>query len=85
VKRGSRVTIREVEQLSETLWGMSGTVTCRYGHPERATYGVHLDDGRSVTLWYYQLEEHQHKPASDPSTTQVTSRDALEIQVVSSS
>ena len=85
MERGSRVTIREVEQLSEALWGMSGTVTCRYGHPERATYGVHLDDGRSVTLWYYQLEERQHGPASDPSTTQVTSRDALEIQVVSSS
>jgi hypothetical protein len=74
VERGSRVTIREVDQLSKALWGMSGTVTCRYGHPERATYGVHLDDGRSVTLWYYQLEERQHTPTSDPSSTQVPRR-----------
>ena len=59
MKRGSRVRIRDVEQLPKALWGMSGTVTCRYGHPERATYGVHLDDGRSVMLWYYQLEERQ--------------------------
>lgn len=85
MKRGSRVTIREVEQLPMALWGMSGTVTCRYGHPERATYGVHLDDGRSVTLWYYQLEEHQQWPASYPSSTQVPSRDALELQVAPSS
>ena len=85
MKRGSRVTIREVEQLSKALWGMSGTVTCRYGHPERAIYRVHLDDGRSVTLWYYQLEERQQRPASDHSSTQVSSRDALEIQVASSS
>ena len=57
MKRGSRVRLREVEQLPKALWGLSGTVACRYGHPGRATYGVHLDDGRSVMLWYYQLEE----------------------------
>ncbi len=85
MKRGSRVTIREVEQLPMALWGMSGTVTCRYGHPERATYGVHLDDGRSVTLWYYQLEERQQRPASDPSSTQGPSRDVLELQVAPTS
>ena len=85
MKRGSRVTIREVEQLSKALWGMSGTVTCRYGHPERAIYRVHLDDGRSVTLWYYQLEERQQRPVGDPSSTRVSSRDALELQVAPSS
>lgn len=85
MKRGSRVTIREVEQLPMALWGMSGTVTCRYGHPERATYGVHLDDGRSVTLWYYQLEERQQRPASGPSSTQGPSRDVLELQVAPTS
>ncbi len=85
MKRGSRVTVREVEQLSKALWGMSGTVTCRYGHPERATYGVHLDDGRFVTLWYYQLEERQQRPASDPSYAQVPNGDPLELQVAPSS
>ena len=85
MKRGSRVTIREVEQLPTALWGMSGTVTCRYGHPERATYRVHLDDGRSVTLWYYQLEERQQRPASGPSSTQGPSRDVLELHVAPTS
>ena len=77
MKRGSRVRIREVEQLPKALWGMSGTVTCRHGHPARATYGVRLDDGRSVTLWYYQLEERQQGPASGPSSNQVPRRIVL--------
>ena len=72
MNRGSRVRVREVEQVPKVLWGMGGTVTCRYGHPERATYNVHLDDGRSVILWYYQLEERQQGPATGPPSTQVT-------------
>ena len=35
---------------------MCGTIRCRYGHPDRATYGVRLDDGRTLQFWYYQLE-----------------------------
>jgi hypothetical protein len=46
-----------MEGVQEVLWGMCGTITCRYGHPDRATYNVRLDDGRSRMFWYYQLED----------------------------
>ncbi len=56
-RTGSRVRVRVMEGVQEVLWGMCGTITCRYGHPDRATYNVRLDGGRSRMFWYYQLEE----------------------------
>lgn len=53
---GSRVRVRELERVPRGLRGMCGTIRCRYGHPDRATYGVRLDDGRTLQFWYYQLE-----------------------------
>jgi hypothetical protein len=51
--------VRGLERVPRGLRDLRGTIRCRYGHPDRATYGVRLDDGRTLEFWYYELDESE--------------------------
>jgi hypothetical protein len=53
---GARVRVGESGWRSE-WWGLTGTISARWGNPEYLALDVLLEDGRTQLFWHHELEE----------------------------
>ena len=53
---GARVRVGNSGLHSE-LWGLTGTVSGLWGHPEYLALDVLMEDGRTQLFWHHELEE----------------------------
>ena len=53
---GARVRVGESGWHSE-WWGLSGTISGRWGNPEYVTLDVLLEDGHTQLFWHHELED----------------------------
>jgi hypothetical protein len=52
---GARVRVGESGSRSE-WWGLTGTISGRWGNPEYLALDVLLQDGRTQLFWHHELE-----------------------------
>ncbi len=43
--------------LHSEWWGLTGTVSGKWGNPEYLALDVRLEDGRTQLFWHHELEE----------------------------
>ena len=53
---GARVRVGESVWSSE-WWGLTGTISGRWGNPGYVALDVLLEDGRTQLFWHHELEE----------------------------
>jgi hypothetical protein len=53
---GARVRVSESGWRSE-WWGLTGTISAKWGNLEHLALEVQLDEGRTQLFWHHELEE----------------------------
>jgi hypothetical protein len=53
---GARVRVSESGWRSE-WWGLTGTISAKWGNPEYLALDVRLQDGRTQLFWHHELQE----------------------------
>jgi hypothetical protein len=53
---GAKVRVGKSVLHSE-LWGLTGTVSAMWGHPEYLALDVRMEDGHTQLFWHHELEE----------------------------
>ena len=53
---GARVRVSESGLRSE-WWGLTGTISAKWGNPEYLALDVRMQDGRMQLFWHHELEE----------------------------
>ena len=63
---GTRVRVGESGWRSE-WWGLTGTISARWGDPGYLALDVLLEDGRTQLFWHHELEQIGGRGARRPS------------------
>ena len=53
---GARVRVSESGRSPE-WWGLTGTISAKWGNPEYLALDVQLEDGRTQLFWRHELDE----------------------------